>query len=105
MAPAQLPFRVEPFPNSNEPKRRRGISTTTARSIPCSATRTATRFRPVGDGTGPFSKTFHTAGNSIRGVGGRPEWRRLDDIVTANPSRTNFGFMNTGDGTLPATGT
>jgi FG-GAP-like repeat/Bacterial Ig-like domain/FlgD Ig-like domain len=62
----------------------------------------------LGDGTGQFfSKTFHTAGSSIRGVGvadlNGDGW---DDIVTANLSTNNLSiFMNNGDGTFPDTGT
>ncbi len=62
----------------------------------------------LGDGTGNFfDKTFHTAGNSIRGVGvldlNGDGW---DDIVTANLSTNNLSiFMNNGDGTFPAIGT
>ena len=62
----------------------------------------------LGDGTGNFfSKTFHTAGNSIRGVAvvdlNGDGW---DDIVTANLFTNNLSiFMNNGDGTFPATGT
>jgi hypothetical protein len=61
----------------------------------------------LGDGTGNFfSKTFHTAGFSIRGVGvldlNGDGW---DDIVTANLSTNNLSiFINNGDGTFPATG-
>jgi len=61
----------------------------------------------LGDGTGNFfSKTFHTGGNSMRGVGvvdlNGDGW---DDIVTANLSSNNLSiFMNNGDGTFPASG-
>jgi hypothetical protein len=62
----------------------------------------------LGNGTGHFfSKTFHTGGSSIRGVGvvdlNGDGW---DDIVTANLISNNLSiFMNNGDGTFPASGT
>jgi hypothetical protein len=62
----------------------------------------------LGDGTGYFfSKTFHTAGSSVRGVGvvdlNGDGW---DDIVTANLFANNLSiFLNNGDGTFPDTGT